>query len=71
MNIKITKEKILFDNKTKLSNFSFQLYKLDENGDTDEPLFSFGDNEIDDMLQFIANHNLNIVKFVDNTNIEE
>lgn len=71
MNIKITKEIMFFDEKTKLSQFSFQLSKLDENGDTDEPLFSFGDNEIDDMLQFISNNNLNIVKFIDNTDVEE
>ena len=70
-NIKITKEKIDFENKVRLSDYSYQLYELDDNMETVDNLYSFGDNEIDDMLQFIANHNLNIVKFVDNTNIEE
>ena len=65
-NIKITKEKIDFDGKVKLSDYSYQLYKLDGNMETVDNLYSFGENEIDDMLEFITKNNLNIVKFINN-----
>lgn len=65
-NIKITKEKIDFENKVRLSDYSYQLYELDDNMETVDNLYSFGENEIDDMLEFIVKNNLNIVKFIDN-----
>lgn len=65
-NIKITKEKIDFKNKVRLSDYSYQLYELDDNMETVDNLYSFGENEIDDMLEFIVKNNLNIVKFIDN-----
>lgn len=65
-NIKITKEKIDFDGKVKLSDYSYQLYELDGNMKTVDNLYSFGENEIDDMLEFITKNNLNIVKFINN-----
>ena len=34
--------------------------------ETVDNLYSFGENEIDDMLEFIVKNNLNIVKFIDN-----
>lgn len=65
-NIKITKEKIDFDGKVKLSDYSYQLYELDGNMETVDNLYSFGENEIDDMLEFITKNSLNIVKFINN-----
>ena len=64
--IKITKEKIDFENKVRLSDYSYQLYELDDNMETVDNLYSLGENEIDDMLEFIVKNNLNIVKFIDN-----
>ena len=65
-NIKITKEKIDFENRVKLSDYSYQLYELDGNMETVDDLYSFGDNEIDSMLEYIVENNLNIIKFINN-----
>ena len=34
--------------------------------ETVDDLYSFGDNEIDSMLEYIVENNLNIVKFINN-----
>ena len=65
-NIKITKEKIDFEDRVKLSDYSYQLYELDDNMETVDNLYSFGENEIDGMLEFIVKNNLNIVKSINN-----
>ena len=65
-NIKITKEKIDFEDRVKLSDYSYQLYELDGNMETVDNLYSFGENEIDGMLEYIVENNLNIIKFINN-----
>ena len=49
-----------------LSDYSYQLYELDGNMETVDNLYSFGENEIDGMLEFIVKNNLNIIKFINN-----